>query len=110
MLGALSEHYLQTGHYRRALASLRRAAELKPEDASLRNKLATALLLDRDYDAAREFSSIQVMHPDDAGAQEGIAWSYFLEGRFERLTTPCGRSSILRSAIRSSQCCSTTSR
>jgi len=82
-LGTLSEHYLQVGNYPRAVELLQRAAEVTPQDSSIRNRLGAALLMDRQYEPARQsFSSVLELSSGGFDALEGIGLSYFLEGNF----------------------------
>jgi hypothetical protein len=84
LLQEAADHHLQAGDYERAVGMLRRSTDLSPDDSALRNRLGTALVLAGDVGEARdEFLRAQHIRPGDFGAQEGIAWSYFLEGQFE---------------------------
>ena len=100
LLKEAANFYLIRGNFDRATELLRRRLELKPHDVSVPAALCQALLLKRDFAAARiEFaaaqkSALQESPSAAAGAQkdtfegaaaeasEGIVWSYFLEGEY----------------------------
>ena len=79
-----AKFFLRHGDYGRAVASRRRLAELEPEKTQRRADLGEALLFNREFEAARrEFgAAVELPSGARARAQEGIVWSYFLEGRF----------------------------
>ena len=79
-----AKFFLRHGDYGRAVASRRRLAELEPEKTQRRADLGEALLFNREFEAARrEFgAAVELPGGVKARAQEGIVWSYFLEGRF----------------------------
>jgi tetratricopeptide (TPR) repeat protein len=80
---ALIPHYLEMGNYARAVELLRERMEAAPQDVSRRKALGNALLLNREFAQARiEFTRAQQVQPDDIEAEQGVAWSYFLEGDF----------------------------
>jgi tetratricopeptide (TPR) repeat protein len=85
LLQEAAAHHLEAGHYERAVELLRRSTALDPDDAALRTRTGTALLLAGDYEGARhEFLRARHIRPGDVEAVAGIAWSHFLEHRFEQ--------------------------
>jgi tetratricopeptide (TPR) repeat protein len=85
LLQEAAAHHLEAGHYERAVELLRRSTGLDPDDAALRTRTGTALLLAGNYEGARnEFLRAQHIRPGDVEAEAGIAWSHFLEHRFEQ--------------------------
>lgn len=97
--------FLARGNYERALELERRRLESKPEDSSVREDLAGALLFNKDFRAARgEFAAIQksaeqksasATTDSDRDRLEGVAadaaagtvWSYFIEGDYAGAVT-----------------------
>jgi tetratricopeptide (TPR) repeat protein len=80
---ALIPHYLEMGNYARAVELLREKMQTAPPDVTRSKALANALLLNREFAQARiEFARAQQLQPDDIEAQQGVGWSYFLEGDF----------------------------
>lgn len=80
------DFFLRRGNYARAAAMRRLRVELDPKNprnAYLHADLGTTLLFTRDFAAARRaFTDAEALAPADTFAQEGLVWSYFLEGRF----------------------------
>jgi len=92
--------FLAGENYDRSIQLQRRRLESKPEDSSVRDDLARALLFNKDFRAARgEFAAIQksaqqksasVTTDSDrdslvgvaADAAAGTVWSYFIEGDY----------------------------
>jgi len=87
-LREVSQFFLGRDNYVRAIAVRRHLVELNPKEASRHEELGKTLLLDREFEAARrEFAVAMELTPPNKNqpetfAQEGIVWSYFLEGKF----------------------------
>jgi hypothetical protein len=79
-----AKFFLRRGNYGRVVSGRRRLAALEPDKALRRADVGDALLFNREFEAARREFGAVVELPGDARAraQEGIVWSYFLEGRF----------------------------
>jgi tetratricopeptide (TPR) repeat protein len=73
--------WLQMGSADQAVAHLRRATELAPEDAGIRFDFAVALQLGRDYQGAiNQYKLILTRDPSSSRAANNLAWLYATEG------------------------------
>ena len=76
---------LTTGRFEEAVAALRRAVDLTPEDADARNSLGSALLqAGWTGEAIDEFTRTVEMSPDFAPAWFNLGGSYCAVGQLDR--------------------------
>ena len=83
ILGARGTLEEQMGRRKSALALLKRAHALRPNDANIMNNLGVTLLLDEQLDeATRIFERATLTHPDDEVLQNNLGLAYGLAGRY----------------------------
>jgi tetratricopeptide (TPR) repeat protein len=79
--------YLRQGSYARAVELRRRRVELEPKQISMYDDLGSALVLNRDFEAARrEFVAAEQLKPSKGAytpSSWNMTWSFFLEGKYE---------------------------
>jgi tetratricopeptide (TPR) repeat protein len=74
--------YLSRGDYGKGLSLMRRAVDLKPNEASTHGYLALALGYQRDFEGARSQLAVAQKLDKELGYQFFIGLSYYLEGKY----------------------------